>query len=101
MAVGRPSEKDDRREQQTREWLQKQNGYAVASMVLGVFSFIEFGALPIIGIGAVVTGVIGLRQLRRPTGERKSGRGLAIAGMTLGVISLAVGITLLSLRPGG
>lgn len=98
MAFGRPNPRDDAREQQTREWLQKQNGYAVASLVLGVFSLIELGIVPLFSIGAIVLGVIGLHQLRRPTGQRTEGRGLAVAGIALGALSLAIGGTLYTLH---
>ena len=101
MAFGRPNPKDDAREVRTREWLQKQNGFAVASAVVGVFSFIEFGTIPIFSAAAIVMGFVGWRQLKQPVGERTQGRKLAIAGMILGVISLAVGATLYSLRPTG
>jgi hypothetical protein len=90
MAFGRPSAKDERRELQTREWLQKQNGYAVASMVLGVFSLIEFGVLLIFGIAGIVTGFMALRQLREPTDGRTKGRGLAVGGIVISAISLII-----------
>ena len=85
---------------QSREWLQRQNGYAVASLVLGIFSLIELGVIPLFSLGAVVTGIIGLKQLRSPEGERTQGKKLATAGLILGVISLVIGITLYSIRPG-
>ncbi|MGB0916452.1 MAG: DUF4190 domain-containing protein [Flavobacteriales bacterium] len=42
-----------------------------------------------IGIGAMVTGIIGMRQTR---GGEKRGRGFALAGMIAGIVSLAMGL---------
>ena len=98
MAFGRPNPRDDAREQQAREWMQKQNGFAVASLVLGVFSFIELGTIPVFSGAAIGLGVIGLRQLRDPAGQRTQGRLLAIAGLALGAISLCAGVTLYSMH---
>src|SRR5690242_15983283 len=98
MAFGRPNPRDDGREQQAREWLQRQNGFAVASLVLGVFSFIELGAIPIFSGAAIGLGVVGLRQLKASTGQRTHGRALAIVGLALGAISLCVGTTLYSMH---
>lgn len=57
------------------------NGPAVASLVLGIL-----GCVPLItGILAVLLGIVGLRKTRDPM---VGGRGLAIAGLVLGAISI-------------
>ncbi|MEU5880390.1 DUF4190 domain-containing protein [Spirillospora sp. NPDC047279] len=60
------------------------NGLAIASLVLGILWLCWIGS-----IVAIVTGFIALGQIRR-TGQ--SGRGLAIAGIVLGVLGVLTGI---------
>jgi uncharacterized protein DUF4190 len=62
---GRPSEKDDARAEAYRDWLRRRNPLAVASLVLGIFSLIEFGALLVFGVAGIVLGFMALGQLRR------------------------------------
>lgn len=62
---GRPSERDEQKAQAYAQWMQQRNPFAIASMVLGVFSLVEFGVLIVFGIGGIVCGVIALRQLSR------------------------------------
>jgi hypothetical protein len=62
---GRPSGKDDARAEAYRQWLRRRNPLAVASLVLGVFSLIEFGALLVFGVAGIVLGFVALAQLRR------------------------------------
>ena len=65
---------------------QRTNGLAVASMVLGIVWVFWLGSLL-----AVIFGHVSLGQIRRSNG-REAGRGLAIAGVTLGWIGLGVWI---------
>jgi hypothetical protein len=79
-------------------------GLAVTSMVLGivgvvgtlfscccgVFAFVGV----ILGIGAVITGVIALNKCKDGSGE---GRGMAIAGVSCGAASIVLGIALVVL----
>jgi hypothetical protein len=58
------------------------SGAAIASLVLGIVGCVPF----ITGILAIVLGVIGIRKTREPT---VGGKGLAIAGLILGIISVA------------
>ena len=60
------------------------NGFAIASLVCAVAWFMWLGS-----ILAVVFGHVALRQLKA-NGDAQRGRGLAIAGMALGYIALAV-----------
>jgi hypothetical protein len=60
------------------------NGLAIASMVLGIICFYW-----ITSILAVIFGHIALSQIKRSNGTQ-TGRGMAIAGLVLGYIWLAL-----------
>jgi Domain of unknown function (DUF4190) len=66
---GRPSEQDDARAEAYKQWLRRRNPLAVASLVLGIFSLIEFGALLVFGVAGIVLGFMALAQLRRVNDE--------------------------------
>lgn len=55
-------------------------GKAIASLVLGLFSFCLF---VLTGVPAIILGVLGLNEINQSKG-RKRGKGLAIGGMILG-----------------
>lgn len=63
------------------------NGFAIASLVCGVLGLCAglVGALP-----AIVFGHVALSQIKRGEGTEE-GRGLAIAGLVMGYLILAVG----------
>ena len=63
------------------------NGLAIASMVLGILWIYWIGS-----ILAIIFGLVAMGQIKRSTG-RQSGRGMAIAGLVLGLVG--VGILLL------
>lgn len=67
----------------------KNNGLAVASLVLGILWLYWLGS-----VLAVIFGHVALNQISR-SGEMQQGRGLAIAGLVLGWVG--VGILLLVL----
>lgn len=57
------------------------NGPAIASLVFGIL-----GCIPeITGVLAVILGIIGLRRARHPN---TGGKGMAIAGLVLGLVSI-------------
>jgi hypothetical protein len=60
---------------------QRANGPAITSLVLGILGCVPF----ITGLLAVLFGIIGLRKTRDPY---VGGKGLAIAGLVLGIVSL-------------
>jgi hypothetical protein len=62
---GRPTRRDEERAAHYRDWIQQRNPFAIASLVLGVFSLIEFGVLLIFGIAGIVCGVVALVQISR------------------------------------
>lgn len=69
------------------------NGFAIASLVLGVVGFVAVG---LASIAAVITGHVALSQIRR-SGGREQGRGLAIAGLVLGYLQLAAVVVVAAL----
>ncbi len=64
------------------------NGFAIASLVLGICTFV-FGwfILDIPGILAIIFGIVGMKQC---TQKNMGGRGMAIAGLVLGIIASAI-----------
>jgi hypothetical protein len=69
---------------------QKTNGLSVASLVLSLVGVIPcFWGLQVPGLLGVIFGLIGRRQIARSNGTQK-GKGLATAGLVIGVILLAV-----------
>ena len=96
--LGRPSAEDEKRAAAWRDWVRNRNPLAIASLVLGIFSFIEFGALLVFGFAGIVLGVMGLRQLHRQAGDIAGapfGHRLAWAGIVLSAVSLVIAIVLL------
>jgi hypothetical protein len=70
------------------------NGFAVASLVLGIAGFTVFPFVP--SLLALIFGYKGKREIDR-SGGRQTGRGLAVAGIVLGWVA----IVLLILTIGG
>jgi|SRR5579859_6454959 len=64
------------------------NGKAITALVLGIVSWVGFSILA--GIPAIVFGHIALGEIKA-SGNTQEGRGMAIAGLVLGYLSL-VGI---------
>lgn len=67
------------------------NGLAVAALVIGAVGVV-FSTIPgvgvILGILAVALAWLGLRR----AGEGASGRGLAVAGLVLGLVTTLIGL---------
>jgi len=87
---GRETEQDQQRAQEWADWVRQRNPYAIASLVLGVFSLIELGFTVVIGVAGIVLGVIALRQLARPQPPQPRGHRLAWAGIVASVLSLII-----------
>ena len=98
---GRPTAKDDERVAAWGEWIRDRNPLAIASLVLGIFSLIEFGALLVFGIAGIALGIIGLKQLRQRAPDDASpafGHRLATTGIVLSAVSLVIAAALFSRR---
>jgi hypothetical protein len=99
---GRPNPEDDRRAQEWGEWLRRRNPFAIGSLVLGVFSLIEFGVLIVFGVAGIALGAVALRQLREPAeGGPTHGHGMAWAGIVTSVVSLVIAAWLYTAGPRG
>lgn len=73
------------------------NQFAIASLVVGIISFIQLLGIER-AIVAIVFGVLALKGIKQTKG---SGKGIAIAGIVLGVIAIiAVIVALIYLGPG-
>jgi hypothetical protein len=66
---GRESDRERQRAEAWADWFRRQNPYAIASLVLGIFSIIEFGVLLIFGIAGALAGIVALIQLRQSNGQ--------------------------------
>lgn len=69
---------------------QKTNGLSVASLVLSLVGIIPcFWGLQVPGLLGVIFGFIGRNQIKRSNGTQK-GAGLALAGLIVGLVLLAI-----------
>jgi hypothetical protein len=88
---GRESDRDRDRAEAWAAWFRRQNRSAIASIVLGIFSLIEFGVLLIFGVAGIVLGSVALVQLHRHSEpDRPHGRSLAWGGIATSVLSLVL-----------
>ena len=65
----------------------KRSGLAISSLILGALSIFPLGLIG--SIPAIVCGHLGILRIKRSSGAL-SGRGLAIAGLVLGYLGLAL-----------
>jgi hypothetical protein len=65
---------------------QSTNGYAIASLCCGIGGLLTYGVAGILGI---IFGIVALRAIDR---DGQSGRGLAIAGIVTGAVTLVLGV---------
>src|SRR5262245_22032614 len=93
---GKQTQADEERAAAYREWLARRNPLAIASLVLGILSLIEFGALLVPGVAGIVLGFIALRQIVRTNVD---GARLAWTGIVLSVISLCLAAWIYSMKP--
>src|SRR5438067_1623369 len=68
------------------------SGVAIASLVLGIPGL----CIPLLGIGALVCGIIGLSKTKD---NQAGGRGMAIAGLILGIVGTLTGCMIPVLLP--
>jgi hypothetical protein len=87
---GRETPQDQQRADAWRDWLRRQHPLAIISLVLGVFSLVDFGVLILPAIVSIALGILAIRKLRRSEGL--DGSRLAWIGMTLSFISLCIAV---------
>jgi uncharacterized C2H2 Zn-finger protein len=73
----------------TAEAIGANNGFCVASLVLGIISLPAFFFF-IPALLAIILGIVGLRQVAAVDSPNRGGRGMAIAGITCGGISCII-----------
>jgi hypothetical protein len=75
----------------------RRNGLGIAAMVLGIVAVVIpcFWVLQVPGVLAVIFGAISLSQFKRSP-ERYTGRGMAIAGLVLGLVSIVILVLVLT-----
>jgi hypothetical protein len=93
---GKQTQADEERAVAYREWLARRNPLAIASLVLGIFSLIEFGALIVPGVAGIVLGFVALKQIAR---TNMDGARLAWAGIALSVMSLCLAGWIYTMKP--
>ena len=67
------------------------NGLAIAALCCGLAAVV-----PLVGVVAIVLGVVALHQLRQVPGSGQRGRGMAIAGIVLGALGTLAWAALLT-----
>jgi ribosomal protein L40E len=71
------------------------NGFCVASLVLGIIGLPAF-LFVIPPLLAVIFGIVGLRQISQPESSTRGGRGMAIAGICCGSLACLIAFFALS-----
>ena len=71
----------------------KNNALAITSLVLSLIGLVVFG-IPC-GIGAIVTGIIGLVKFKP---EKEKGKGMAIAGIVVGVADIIMVLIFIGIK---
>ncbi len=87
---GRATPRDQHRAEAWRDWMHRQHPLAIISLVLGVFSLVDFGVLIVPAVVSIVLGLLALRRTR--SRDDVDGARLAWIGMTLSAISLCIAI---------
>jgi len=85
---GRETPHDQHRAEAWRAWMHRQQPLAIISLVLGVFSLVDFGVLIVPAVLSIVLGILALRKLRSRDGV--DGARLAWIGMMLSFLSLCI-----------
>ncbi|QJD81463.1 DUF4190 domain-containing protein [Spirosoma rhododendri] len=70
------------------------SGLAIASLVCGILAFFLLGI--VLGILAIIFGGVALSKIRK--NPEVSGRGMAVAGMILGIVATVVTVIFLASR---
>jgi len=76
----------------------KNSGVAIAALVLGILSLVCLG--PLAGVLAIICGVIALNSINKANGQLE-GRGFAISGIVLGVVSFVMAAVLFAVFVAG
>jgi hypothetical protein len=95
--LGRETAQEQQRVEAWREWFVRQHPFALASLVLSVFSLTHLGTLWVDEIAGIVLGVLAIRAVRRGGSEKSVV--LAYVGIVTGILSLVCAIVIYALPP--
>ena len=93
--LGRESQAEAQRAQRVTQWVRARTPLGVASVPLGLLSIVDVLTVVLglaLGVAAMTTGVLGLRELRRRPELR--GRGLCLTGLSLGAVGFSLSTAL-------
>jgi HEAT repeat protein len=98
MTKERPANQQYEHTSGTSLQARKNNGLAIASLVLGIVAIpldccLGFGTL--LGVAGFIAGLIGFRQAKN-SGSAQSGEGMALAGMILGGVGVLIGLAMIA-----
>jgi len=89
--LGQQSRHEQQRIERFNTWFRARPVVAVLSPLLGLLAIVDFFTIVIggaAGAAAIVTGVMGIRQLRNAPGQ--PGLTLCVAGIITGIVGLAL-----------
>jgi hypothetical protein len=92
---GRETVQEQQRAEAWRDWFNRQHPFALASVVLSVFSLTHLGTLWVDEIAGIVLGVLAIRAVRRGISQKSVT--LAYVGIVTGILSLICAIVIYSL----
>src|SRR5215207_3416328 len=92
---GRETAEQQRRAEAWRAWFVRQHPFALASLVLSVFSLTHLGTLWVDEIAGIVFGVLAIRAVRG--GQSHKSVTLAYVGIVAGVLSLICAVVIYAL----
>ena len=95
--LGRETAEEQQRAEAWRVWFLRQHPFALASVVLSVFSLTHFGTLWVDEIAGIVLGVLAIRAAQRGGSNKRVT--LAYVGIVTGVLSLICAIVLYAWPP--
>jgi hypothetical protein len=93
--LGRETAEEQQRAEAWREWFVRQHPFALASLVLSVFSLTHLGTLWVDEIAGIVLGVLAIRAVRR--GASTKVVTLAYVGIMVGILSLICAVVIYAL----
>jgi type II secretory pathway pseudopilin PulG len=74
----------------------KTSGMAIASMILGILGVISFGYFFLLGLIGIILGIVALRKISGSP-EQLKGKGMAIAGIATGGVSIFFALLLVAI----
>ena len=93
--LGRETAEEQQRAEAWRDWFVRQHPFALASVVLSVFSLTHFGTLWVDELAGIAFGVLAIRAVKRGTSQKRVT--LAYVGIITGILSLICAIIIYAL----